>query len=95
MIRPLIPRAGSALRAATIQSRRPLLRQTAAAARTYSIQAKAASATKQQPLDASKLAVEKTHHQKALKKPEELVFGRNFTGTYQPPSFSNRNQANI
>ncbi|KAM7223986.1 branched-chain amino acid aminotransferase II [Rhypophila decipiens] len=84
MMRPLIPRCGSALRAAAMQSRRPLLTntwQTAAisAQRSYSIQAKAASDIKQQPLDASKLVVEKTHHQKALKKPEELVFGRNFT----------------
>ena len=87
MLRPLFPRCGSVLRAA---ARRPLLNTWQTTQRSYSIKAKAASDTKQQPLDASKLTVEKTTHQKSLMKPEDLVFGRTFTGTLPPPPLFNK-----
>ncbi|KAL3962557.1 hypothetical protein ACCO45_004080 [Purpureocillium lilacinum] len=69
--------ARSALRAACRSSsaRLPAYR----AARFMSIKAEAASSAKHQPLDASKLSVTKTKSPKALSKPEDLVFGREFT----------------
>lgn len=36
-------------------------------------------------LDASKLSITKTQSPKALTKPEELVFGKEFTGTTSQP----------
>ena len=54
--------------------------------RFYSIKAEAASHSKQRPLDASRLTIEKTKTPKALTKPEDLVFGKQFTG--EIPSFS-------
>ena len=51
------------------------------AQRQYSIKPHAASTSKPLDIDPRKLVVEKTSHPKALMKPEELVFGRNFTGT--------------
>ncbi|KAL7911916.1 aminotransferase [Trichoderma velutinum] len=47
--------------------------------RFYSIKAEAASHSKQRPLDASRLSVEETKAPKALSKPEDLVFGKEFT----------------
>lgn len=49
----------------------------------YSIKAQAASAAKGQGLDPSKLTITETKNPKALSKPEDLVFGREFTGTSQ------------
>ena len=54
------------------------------AQRQYSIKPHAASTSKPLDIDPRKLVVEKTSHPKALMKPEELVFGRNFTGTTYP-----------
>ncbi|KAL6886414.1 aminotransferase [Trichoderma longibrachiatum] len=48
-------------------------------ARLYSIKAEAASHSKQRPLDASRLTIEKTKKPKPLSKPENLVFGKEFT----------------
>lgn len=53
----------------------------ATAARQYSVKPQAASSSKPVGLDASKLTVEKTTSPGALEKPEDLVFGRKFTGT--------------
>ncbi|KAK1759689.1 mitochondrial branched-chain-amino-acid aminotransferase [Echria macrotheca] len=47
--------------------------------RQYSITPEAASDSKPQDIDPSKLVVEKTTTPGALKKPEDLIFGRNFT----------------
>ena len=52
-------------------------------AQFYSIKAQAASAAKGQGLDPSKLTITETKSPKALSKPEDLVFGREFTGTSQ------------
>lgn len=52
------------------------------AARFYSIKAEAASHSKQRPLDASRLSVEETKAPKELLKPEDLVFGKEFTGEF-------------
>lgn len=49
--------------------------------RWYSIHADAASATKLAEIDPSKLSIQKTATPKDLLPPEELVFGRTFTGT--------------
>ena len=63
-------------RAAAFQPSRPCFGAfSATAARHYSAAAGTAD------LDPSKLKIEKSTQPKALKKPEELVFGRNFTGT--------------
>jgi len=53
------------------------------ASRTYSIKAEAASTTQLHSLDASKLTVQKSTTPKELLPPNELVFGRNFTGLFQ------------
>ena len=74
-------RALTSLRAAATQASRPAsLSQQWRATRQYSIKPHAASTAQIQDLDPSKLTIEKTSKPKALKKPEELVFGRNFTG---------------
>lgn len=52
--------------------------------RLYSIQANAASDLKAQDIDPSKLSITKTTTPKQLVPPNELVFGRTFTG---PPLF--------
>jgi branched-chain amino acid aminotransferase len=49
-------------------------------AQRFSIKAEAASTIKPLGLDASKLSIEKTGKPKGLSKPEDLVFGREFTG---------------
>lgn len=66
----------TALRSATRASR---ALPTCYAARPYSIKAQAASASGQAPLVASKLQVTKTTKPKTFSKPEDLVFGREFT----------------
>ncbi|KAM0255372.1 hypothetical protein ACHAQJ_005814 [Trichoderma viride] len=48
-------------------------------ARFYSVKAEAASTSKQRPLDASRLTVEQTKAPKSLSKPEDLIFGKEFT----------------
>ncbi|KAF5980543.1 branched-chain amino acid aminotransferase [Fusarium coicis] len=72
MLRPLLVR--SALRSARMSSLRPLCH-----AQRFSIKAEAASTVKPLGLDASKLSIEKTGKPKGLSKPEDLVFGREFT----------------
>jgi hypothetical protein len=37
-------------------------------------------------IDVSKLVIEQNKNPGPLKSPNELVFGRNFTGSYVPPS---------
>jgi len=49
------------------------------AARRYSIKPEAASASKPQEMDASKLVVSETQTPGVVEKPEDLVFGRSFT----------------
>jgi branched-chain amino acid aminotransferase len=51
--------------------------------RSYSIQAESASTIKLQEIDPSKLTVQKTTTPKELVPPNELVFGRTFTGMSQ------------
>jgi len=50
------------------------------ASRLYS----AAAASPPLPVDVSKLTIQKTEKPSELKKPEELVFGRTFTGMQLP-----------
>lgn len=58
-------------------ARAPLRTCTPLALRAYTTQAPA----KLPDIDASKLTITRTQTPKALMKPEELVFGHNFTGT--------------
>lgn len=41
-----------------------------------------AAASQLRPLDASKLSITKTQSPKTLSRPEDLIFGNKFTGTY-------------
>jgi branched-chain amino acid aminotransferase len=50
--------------------------------RFYSIKPEAASSSKPLDIDISKLTIEKTSKPSALEKPEDLVFGKKFTGWY-------------
>jgi len=84
----LAPLWRSLPRAATSTSRTTLALRTA---RLYSIKAEAASTAQQKPIDPSKLSIKKTNHPSPLSKPEDLVFGRTFTGkpytsTHQTPA---------
>lgn len=72
MMRQLLPRR------AFLAQRSPL--GALRAARQYSISPEAASETKLQDIDPSQLVVEQTRNPRPLKKSEDLVFGRNFTG---------------
>lgn len=56
--------------------------------RLLSVKAEAASTHQQKALDPSKLSITKTTKAKTLSKPEDLVFGREFTGK-DIPSGSN------
>jgi len=56
------------------------------ASRTYSIKAEAASATQLHALDASKVTIQKSTTPKELLAPNELVFGRTFTGMFSIPT---------
>ena len=49
--------------------------------RTYSIHADASVGTKIQDIDPTKLSITKTTNPKDLLPPEELIFGRNFSGS--------------
>ncbi|KAF4124371.1 branched-chain amino acid aminotransferase [Geosmithia morbida] len=74
----------SALRSASLRSATRATQVTRAlpvsfAARSYSVKADAASAPKLRPLDASKLTITKTQNPKTISKPENLVFGNEFT----------------
>lgn len=74
--------ARSALRTASRSSRAlPAYRP----ARFFSLKAEAASASKHHFLDASKLSITKTKSPKELSKPEDLVFGKEFTGASRAP----------
>lgn len=48
--------------------------------RMYSVKATSASKAKLQDIDPRKLQISKVAQPKALSKPEDLVFGRQFTG---------------
>ncbi len=75
MMRPLL--RSSALRSAARASRTlPICY----AARPFSVKATGASAATQAALDPSKLTISKTTKPKTHSKPEDLVFGREFTG---------------
>ena len=78
MMRPLLQRAcAGALR---LPRSAPRLQATWQSARHLSIKPEAASTIQPLGLDATKLTVEKTKTPGALDKPEDLVFGRKFTG---------------
>ncbi|KAJ9151351.1 Branched-chain-amino-acid aminotransferase [Pleurostoma richardsiae] len=79
MMRPFFPRCGAFKRSGTSQLSRTLLGSWQATPRNYSIKPEAASTSKLQDLDPSKLSITQTQKPGALKKPEELVFGANFT----------------
>lgn len=88
MMRHLLPRCAS--RAAAFNaSRSPL--GVLRIARQYSISPGAASETKLQDIDPNKLVVERNPNPKELKKSEDLVFGRNFTGSGIRPARVERN----
>lgn len=80
-MRPLL--RSSALRSATRASRAV---PACYAARPFSVKTDAAPTSKRQALDASKLQVTKTTQPKTLSKPEDLVFGKEFTGRPIGPS---------
>ena len=80
MMRPLLMRCGAAAaRRGPSQFSKPLFASWQAS-RKYSITPEAASLSQPQDIDPSKLVIEKTSKPGSLKKPEELVFGANFTG---------------
>jgi branched-chain amino acid aminotransferase len=68
----------ASLRSVSTQTSRTLLGSWQSA-RSYSITPEAASTSKPLDIDPSKLVVEKTTKPGSLKKPEELIFGANFT----------------
>jgi len=78
MMRPMFSRC------ATFRSAVPQISNSARgiwqSTRQYSIAPQAASDAKPLDIDPSKLVIEKTTKPGTLKKPEDLVFGRNFTG---------------
>ena len=80
MLRQLLPRCAPRAAPAFVAPRRSPLGLFQAAARQYSISPEAASETKLQEIDPSQLVVQRTSAPKPLKKSEELIFGRNFTG---------------
>ena len=73
----ILPRA--ALRTARLM---PVYRS----ARLFSVKAEAASASKLSGIDPKKLSITKTTSPKPLSKPEDLVFGKEFTGARDPSS---------
>jgi hypothetical protein len=77
MLRQLRPRS-----ALFKQSPSRLILGTWESSRSYSIQAKAASTVKLQDIDPAKLSVTNTTTPKELVPPNELVFGRTFTGKF-------------
>lgn len=77
-MRPFAPRCGALNGAARIS--RSFLRTTCQPKRFYSLQPEAASTSKPQDIDASRLTVEETKNPKPLLKNEELIFGQTFTG---------------
>lgn len=82
-----------ALRSARCSARAvtaPALRSS----RFYSIKASAASASKLQGLDPKKLTITETTSPKSLSKPEDLVFGKTFTGMAVDPKLSTTCLAN-
>lgn len=81
MMRQLFPRASRAAGAFRLSQTSPRLAGVAwQSTRLYSVKPEAASAAKPVGIDASKLTIEKTKNPGTLGKPEELVFGRKFTG---------------
>lgn len=80
MLRQLRPRS-----ALFKHSSSRLILATWGSSRSYSIQAEAASTAKLQDINPSKLSITKTTTPKELVPPNELVFGRTFTGS---PPFS-------
>lgn len=78
-MRSFLPRCG-ALAGRTTPSRLLLQRSWQTGRRCYSIQPGAASTSKPQDIDVSKLVVETTKSPKPLRKNEELIFGQTFTG---------------
>lgn len=88
-MRPLL-RYQTALRSAARSSR---ALPACYAARPYSIKAGHASKATHQALDASKLQITKTTKPKTLPPPENLIFGREFTGR-SIGLFQSRNAAN-
>lgn len=80
-MRAFVPRCG-ALRPRTSQISRSLFQRSwqPASARYYSIKPEAASVSKPQDIDPSKLTIEKAKTPGPLRKPEELIFGATFTG---------------
>lgn len=79
-MRRLIPRCAPRATAFLAPRRSPL--GLFPAARQYSISPAAASETKLQDIDPAQLVLKKTPNPKSLKKPEDLIFGRNFTGQH-------------
>lgn len=84
-MRHLLPRC-AARTAAFNAPRSPL--SVLRAARQYSITPEAASETKLQDIDPSRLVIERNPNPKELKKSEDLVFGRNFTGSRLQPALA-------
>jgi branched-chain amino acid aminotransferase len=86
MMRQAFPRAGALIRGPAASS----TRRTAALwqlSRQYSIKPAAAATSKPLDLDPSKLTIEKTVKPSKLTKPEDLIFGRTFTGSPRPFPF--------
>jgi branched-chain amino acid aminotransferase len=92
MLRRLFPRSGAAALRAAIptQSARAFLPSLHQAARNYSIKAPHAASEKVPgiDIDPSKLVIEETKTPGELHNPEELVFGKTFTGMPSPISLT-------
>lgn len=87
MLRRILPRSG-ALRPTPSRLLQGAVYQNV---RQYSIKLDAAATTRPVDIDPSRLVIEKTKTPKPLQKPEDLVFGATFTGTYtvSPPTVHN------
>jgi len=79
-MRPIFSRCASLRSVATLTPRTLSGSWHSASARSYSIAPQAASSSKLLDIDPRKLVVEKSTAPGPLKKPEDLVFGANFTG---------------
>jgi branched-chain amino acid aminotransferase len=80
MIRRLIPRCAPRSAAAFIAPRRSPL-GLFQGTRQYSVTPEVASQSKLQDIDPTQVVVNRTSQPKPLMKAEDLVFGRNFTGS--------------
>ncbi len=80
MLQPSLSRSAGVFRAPTSQLSRLLQLGSRQNGRFYSIKPEVASDSKPQDIDPRKLKITKTTTPGVLQKPEDLIFGRTFTG---------------